>query len=417
MAVERRRTHRVKVNREMTTWGGLALMAMFLLGFTLHWQTRQAGRRWATVVPPNPLEGSLVFQEKGCARCHGRFGEGSALAPPLRHETSRSLPHVVTAMWNHAPSMWESIRAQNMTYPSLNYEETGQLLGFLYVASHTDPPGDPARGRAVFQAKGCSSCHSNGHSALGAPPVDALARAAAARGPLSWTESLWNHAAAMDRSLRQRQLAWPRFEADELNDLFSFLQQAGGAGHYVPEAAGDPGRGWEVFQRRSCIKCHSVRNDTGPSVSDLGAPGALPSTFSRFGARLLNHFPQMQQATTAGNVQLPAFAEGEMTDLAAFLYSLQYVEPSGSAPVGGSIFQWRGCAQCHGPTGQGTQEGPPLRGVGRIYTSTRLAADMWDHGGRMYEKMLSTGRPWPMLRDSDIGDLLAFLNSPADSAK
>jgi mono/diheme cytochrome c family protein len=106
-----------------------------------------------------------------------------------------------------------------------------------------------------------------------------------------------------------------------------------------------------------------------------------------------------------------------MADLAIFLYSLRYQEPSGSPHVGASIFAWRGCADCHGARAQGTERGPALRGRGQPYTAVRLANNLWRHGASMYEQSRKAGQSWPMLQDSDVGDLLSFLNTPVEPRK
>ena len=112
--------------------------------------------------------------------------------------------------------------------------------------------------------------------------------------------------------------------------------------------------------------------------------------------------------------EMPRFDAHDVTDMAVFLYSLHYLEPSGSPLVGKSVFAWRGCSRCHGQEAQGTAAGPPLRGGRQAYTAVRLATDLWRHGGRMYHDGRQQGQPWPTLQDSDIGHLLTFLNlSPA----
>jgi mono/diheme cytochrome c family protein len=127
---------------------------------------------------------------------------------------------------------------------------------------------------------------------------------------------------------------------------------------------------------------------------------------------MLNHFPQMERAMNSRSAAMPVFEGGEMADLAAFLYSLHFLEPAGSPQVGASLFTWRGCAQCHGDQAQGSRNAPALRGKGSTYTAVRLAADLWRHGARMYSTAHAAGQPWPLLSEEDVGDLLAFLNTP-----
>ena len=112
-----------------------------------------------------------------------------------------------------------------------------------------------------------------------------------------------------------------------------------------------------------CINCHALRNS--PAVVHvsgapqravgplLGADGKLPPTFSQFGEAMLNHFPNMHRAMASVGQPTPTFESQEMADLAVFLYSLQYQEPSGSPHIGASIFTRRACAECHGARAEG----------------------------------------------------------------
>jgi mono/diheme cytochrome c family protein len=147
----------------------------------------------------------------------------------------------------------------------------------------------------------------------------------------------------------------------------------------------------------------------------LGADGKLPPTFSQFGEAMLNHFPNMQRAMREVGQKPPVFESQEFADLALFLYTLHYQEPSGSPNVGASVFAWRGCADCHGARADGTSRGPGLRGRGQPYTAVRLATSLWQHGASMYEENRKSGRGWPTLQETDVGDLLAFLNTPVES--
>lgn len=397
-------------NRELVSWAILAVAGLILLGGLIALQSRNIAQRNATVVPPKPESGSLVFRRKGCANCHGPAGVGTATAPSLRgRESLSSLPQLVTAMWNHAPRMWDAMDNQGLGYPDLSYREMGELVSFLYFSRYADESGDPIRGAKVFQGKQCARCHAvRGKGGRIGPD---LSSGKSLETPIEWTQALWNHSVKMDSEMKRLNLTWPTFEPNELADLFAYVRQA--AGHSdgeFPFPASDPDNGWEIFQKKGCIQCHSLttQNSGGPP---LGPERPLPSTFSEFGAVMLNHFPKMQQAMKSHRSPVPDFSGAEMSDLVGFIYSMHYVEPSGSVAVGASVFKWRGCSACHGPDADGTRNAPALRGTGQIYTANRLATDLWRHGSRMYKQNNRLNHDWPMLQDSDIGNLLSFLNS------
>jgi hypothetical protein len=137
-------------------------------------------------------------------------------------------------------------------------------------------------------------------------------------------------------------------------------------------------------------------------------------TLARFAGLMWNHTPEMWRISEARNLERPVFKDQEMADLIAFLGSLRYFEPPGSPAIGRTVFAERGCASCHGPGAEGGPEAPALRGRGEPATAVTLAAALWDHGPRMYQRTRKRGRAWPALAEPDIGDIVAFLNSPAN---
>ena len=393
-------------HRELTLWVALAAVGLLSLGWMVKSQTTTIQRRSATQVAPQPARGAALFRDKGCETCHGAAGAGGRDGPALRQSpTLTTLPRLVAAMWNHAPRMWESMKDRQLPYPDLDNEETGQLVAYLYLSGHADEPGDAARGKKLFVEKECARCH----SAAGKAPD--LARSPAPLTPVDWTQVLWNHASAMQARMDKAAVAWPKFHANELRDLFAYVQQMNGGARGDSTVEGDPDRGWAVFQQKSCLSCHGVTRDSGSLGPGFGADHQLPPTFAQFGEAMLNHFPEMQRAMNSRATPMPVFRDREMADLAAFLYGLHFLEPSGSPQIGASRFTWRGCAQCHGAQAEGTRNGPPLRGVGKTYTAVRLSSDLWRHGARMFRSTSDSGRTWPQLSEDDVGDLLAFLNT------
>jgi mono/diheme cytochrome c family protein len=412
--------------REFVLWMGIAAAALVLLGGILRIQHNTTQNRWATGIATKPAQGNAVFREKGCANCHGDGAAGGQHGPALRQRAA-SLPQLVTAMWNHAPRMYEAMKDAKVAYPTLSYDETGQLVAYLYLAGYSDERGDAAHGRELFVTKHCARCHTGAGNGGAAPKVQELARA---DSPITWTQALWNHASAMEDSLRKMGVAWPHFQANELRDLYAYVRQEGGRSESeMSVPAADPDRGWQVFQAKYCINCHALKNTKQATVVKVGDPpprpvgpvlgsdGKLPPTFSQFGEAMLNHFPDMHRAMRSVGQGPPTFESQEMVDLAVFLYSLHYLEPSGSPHVGGSIFGWRGCADCHGTRAEGTARGPGLRGRGQTYTAVRLATNLWGHGAKMYQQSRKAGQTWPMLQESDVGDLLSFLNTPVERGK
>ncbi|MFI5103675.1 MAG: c-type cytochrome [Terriglobales bacterium] len=391
----------------LIVWALVAAVAVVVFAGAMVTQGRRARERSSLFVASNPQQGSVVFRSKGCVRCHSVNGEGGKVGPDLGRKNSRAdLPQLVTAMWNHGPKMWERMRTDGVPRPSLSYDDVAQLLSYLYMSRHVDDPGDPAIGHELFQNKGCVHCHAV-HGAGGKTGPD-LASATGLIGPMEWTEALWNHPSRMRQSAEQQEMPWPQFQGHELRDLYAFVRQDSSNG---PVLYGDPERGWQTFQLKSCAGCHSIRSAYTLEGPSFVPERQLPGTFMELGGAMVSHSPQMEKAMARQGITHPNLSAQEMTDIFAFLYSLDYVEPTGSPHVGASVFQWRGCSRCHGENAEGTARAPALRG--RTYNSISLAVALWRHGQQMHAQARQLGLAWPTLAADDVGDLLAFLNLPA----
>ena len=389
-------------------WGLLAAAAMLAFAVAVVTQGRRAQERSSFFLAGSPEQGSRIFRDKGCIRCHSVNGEGGRVGPDLgrRKHDQAGLPQLVTAMWNHAPKMWERMRADGVTTPTLSYDDLVHVLAYLSMARHVDDPGNPANGRELFQSKGCGRCHAvHGEGGRNGPD---LAEANDLTGPMDWSKALWNHSPAMHQATEQAGIAWPEFDGHELLDLYAFARQNRPNSSLI---TGDPARGWQVFQEKSCTGCHSLRAAYQLEGPSLGPDRPLPQTFTELGGAMVSHAPQMEKAMAQHGISRPTLSAQEMTDVFAFLYSLRYSEPSGSPHVGASVFQWRGCSRCHGENAEGTRRAPALHG--RTYNSINLAVALWRHGQQMQLETRDLGIGWPTLTEDDVGDLLAFLNQPS----
>ena len=154
---------------------------------------------------PPPEPGEKLFQSKGCADCHtGKL----ALEDRLRNQT---LTEIAVDMWNHQPGM-------KQPPPVFTPEEMRQLLGYVWVRQYFRGQGNAERGKAVFTAKSCATCHND--PASGAPR---LARGEDAYTDVTMVSILWEHGPRMLDQMTQRHLAWPRFTAREMSDLIAYL--------------------------------------------------------------------------------------------------------------------------------------------------------------------------------------------------
>lgn len=393
--------------RQFLLWGAFALVASALLAGVLWWERRHVPARWSDLAIGRPRDGEKLFQKKGCSRCHAVGGIGGTTGPDLGSgRFSRSRPdQLVVAMWNHAPAMWERMRAEKIEFPALESQEMSDVFAYLYMARSVNDAGDRTRGRRVYESKGCGACHGlPGVSTAGkARGLESLREAAS---PVAWAAAMWNHPSRLEGSEER-----PRFEAGEMSDLLAFARGDRPAGPEQRLLGADPDRGWALFREKSCMTCHPLENDGGEVGVRLGPARALPPTVVQLSATMWNHSEGMSRAMQARGLVRPRLDGREMADLVAFLYSFRMMEPGGSPWLGQVLYEARGCSRCHGAKAEGTSFGPRLRGGGKSYTSISFATALWRHGPRMYERAQQLGFEWPGLVEGDVGDLITFLKS------
>lgn len=75
--------------------------------------------------------GTALFAAKGCARCHALDGAPS-IGPNLAESEAVSTPMgLATAMWNHAPSMYQHTREAGISWPLFQGDEMRDVAAYL----------------------------------------------------------------------------------------------------------------------------------------------------------------------------------------------------------------------------------------------------------------------------------------------
>src|SRR3989304_5677639 len=113
-------------------------------------------------LPDNPLEGSALFTEKYCIRCHSIQGIGGKTGPDLGEIHLGSFSEITADLWNHFPRMNEAFREAKIAWPDLTTEETRKLITFLYYLNYFDKASNTELGEKLFHEKNCIRCHSVG---------------------------------------------------------------------------------------------------------------------------------------------------------------------------------------------------------------------------------------------------------------
>lgn len=154
---------------------------------------------------PAGESGDALFQSKGCAGCHtGQL----ALEDRLRSQT---ITDIAADMWNHAPNMGPNA-------PALSEDEMRQIIGYIWARQYFRGTGNSERGKKVFAAKNCATCHNDPSS--GAPN---LAAATVTYSDITMIATLWDHGPRMLDLMKQKNIPWPRFNAQQMSDLIAYL--------------------------------------------------------------------------------------------------------------------------------------------------------------------------------------------------
>jgi cytochrome c551/c552 len=87
--------------------------------------------------PPNRGRGQLVLVSKGCLTCHALGGPRGTAAKDLAGKFLLDSDAAwAAAMWNHTPTMIALGTEKGIEYPSLEWKDMVDLIGFLR-AGHT----------------------------------------------------------------------------------------------------------------------------------------------------------------------------------------------------------------------------------------------------------------------------------------
>lgn len=271
--------------------------------------------------PGDLYRGRQLVESKGCLVCHSVGGKGGQSAPAFDKLAKYVSPiYLAQAMWNHGPDMEKRLREVRIERPKFARGEIVDLAAYIREASREAPrgrvymsPGNPQRGATLFKTKGCATCHG--------PDQPAEIRAADLRGldlDLSVTEIaglMWNHGSEMYELMKEKKIAWPRFDAREMADLIAYI--------YFLKFAGEPGdaaSGVRVLEERGCINCHAIKrgeSSVGPNLAEVAAITS-PIELAQV---MWNHAPLMEELTVERGLPWPKLSGRDMANIYAFLRS------------------------------------------------------------------------------------------------
>jgi mono/diheme cytochrome c family protein len=201
----------------------------------------------------------------------------------------------------------------------------------------------------------------------------------------------------MTAAAAQKSRERPTVSAQDLADITAYARAARG----LPSAPATPAIPPDMDQVRQVGKQWFEANCSTCHQSGMALERRLANrTYLSIAAGLWNHLPKM--------IVVPTPAAAEMRATIAYVWELQYLGPPGSVARGSQVFQRKNCAQCHNDpdTGASTM----ARGE-KLFTPFSMVALGWKHGRQMQEQMEKQRIRWPSLSESDISDIIAYMNS------
>jgi mono/diheme cytochrome c family protein len=393
-----------------------SFIRLVIVGLTLCFASQSHSQ---SVVAPaqDPLAGSRVFGSKGCSKCHAVNGVGAKVGPDLgRIQANRSFSDLAAAMWNHLSPMAAKMKELHQPFPQLDSAEVGDLIAFLFTQNYFEGFGNVDSGKKLFSKKGCIQCHQvGGVGGVLGPSLDAVGQSGA---PMNVAAAMWNHGPTMAEAMRARGIERPNLTASELRDLVGYLRAA------APERAGAPvsilpGRvneGRALFEKRQCIKCHSIQGKGGNIGPDLGRRG-LYRNLVEFAAALWNKAPAMLKAMKLRKFTVPQLNAEEMADIVAYLRSFQYFGEPGNPDLGRRLLGEKQCLNCHSLDGRGGKGAPDLAMTKGLGSPAAVIAALWSHGDLMTEPVRERSLSWPQLKSDEVAHLMAFFERSTRSER
>jgi mono/diheme cytochrome c family protein len=218
---------------------------------------------------------------------------------------------------------------------------------------------------------------------------------------------MWNHSPGMEHVFQEKRVPRPRFEPSEMASLLSFLYYLGSL-----DPPGDAAAGARLFSEKRCQQCHSLGGKGGSIGPALDGYSRYTSPLF-LTAALWKRGKPMAEVMEKQKVPRPTFQGNDIADLLAYIRAAgggteRVYVPPGRPKAGEKLFTEKRCVECHSVRGHGGNVGPDL-GIALKGSLMRIAGSMWNHGPKMWAKMVEHGIDVPALSVEEMSDLVSYL--------
>ncbi len=362
-------------------------------------------------LPQNPIAGKKVFEQKGCVKCHTVQEQGGKVGPDLcKNLFYGSFLQLAGIMWNHAPDMYKKANQMGLEIPQFTQHEMAELIAYLCYLHYLGQPGNEFRGRKILERKNCYKCHKiGGYGGEVGPDLSQLEQYVS---PLYIAQAMWNHGPQIEEQLKKMDLEFVEFKNDEIIDLTaairSLTQPTLVQSEYM--LPGDPQKGQQLFESKSCSRCHTVHGKGETMAPDL-TELSLETSVTGIAGIMWNHGPKMWKLMREKGIPQPKFSGEEMADVIAYIYFIRFSDYSGNPEEGKKVFSDKGCINCHSIGGQGVNVGPDLSELEETISPIDMVQIMWNHAPHMIDKVTEKKLPWPEFKGNEMPDLNAYLQT------
>jgi len=365
-------------------------------------------------IPEDPTKGARLFVSKECAKCHAFKGEGGTVGPDFgRIDLGNTLLELAEKLLNHIPSMTQGMERMKMLRPTLSGDEITDICAYLYFLRFFDEPGNPTRGKYLFDEKGCSKCHPlSGKGEQGEPGLDQFPQNIT---PVYLAQMIWNHGSVMIAEMVRLGMKWPTFEGTEMMDLLEYIRMnAKGRREAAFVTPGNPREGKNIFAQKGCTRCHAIQGEGGKGKIDLGKRAKLYyKSLTQIASIMWDKGPTVLARMAQTQTGIPKFTPKEMADLLAYLYFLHFIDEPGNLTNGKRVYVGMGCSKCHGLDGKrGELMQIDLSKYQKANNPLDIVAGIWNHSPQIEKASRENQIPWPRFKREEMADLLEFIRSP-----